>query len=162
MSAKACSGCGAPVEWRLNVAGRPEPFNSDGTSHFGNCPKAHLFRRPLPGETREEGEAYRSPWGELSAADILAYQLEEGRRQVRESGVMACRDRPRDARHGDKWCRSCFQARPRGFTCPAANFRPPVRYAEIDGQLVSLTGETLAKYLRSQRQRGVSREQAFV
>ena len=40
-----CRGCGQTMYWRDHpTTGRPHPFNADGTSHFGTCPKANEFR----------------------------------------------------------------------------------------------------------------------
>lgn len=117
---------------------------------------------PEPGEPYAgEEQPERSTWEELSRSEILDMQLEEGRLRVRESGVMACRENQREPVHGDKWCRACFQARPAGHECLAGNFRPPVRYAKVDGVVVSLAGSKLLQYLREQRKKGMSREQAF-
>lgn len=41
-----CKGCGASIEWRpFPTTGKMHPFNPDGTSHFGTCPRAADFRR---------------------------------------------------------------------------------------------------------------------
>jgi hypothetical protein len=40
-----CKGCDDRIYWVQTPAGRPMPVNPDGSSHWGTCPKAGLFRR---------------------------------------------------------------------------------------------------------------------
>ncbi len=39
----ACRSCGAAVVWG-ELAGKPHPFDEDGTSHFSTCPQADEWR----------------------------------------------------------------------------------------------------------------------
>ena len=41
----ACRGCGAAIIWGRTKKGKICPYNLDGTSHFGTCPKAGDFSR---------------------------------------------------------------------------------------------------------------------
>lgn len=50
-SVGSCRSCGAPVRWGETKAGKRNPFNPDGTSHFGTCPDAKRWsRNPAPKE----------------------------------------------------------------------------------------------------------------
>ena len=41
-----CRSCRAPVLWALTPAGKWNPLDADGTSHFATCPQAAEHRRP--------------------------------------------------------------------------------------------------------------------
>ncbi len=40
-----CKGCRAPIRWRRNESGTPQPFNPDGVPRHGTCPMAKTYRR---------------------------------------------------------------------------------------------------------------------
>lgn len=40
-----CRSCGAPVLWCLTPRGKKAPINSDGSSHFSNCPQSEQWRK---------------------------------------------------------------------------------------------------------------------
>ena len=63
---KRCRGCDAEVYWIRTKAGRPAPYNTDGTSHFSNCPNATAFRHikrggPHASYARGEGGKFSPP-----------------------------------------------------------------------------------------------------
>lgn len=135
--------CKAPVVWKAGANGKPEPFNLDGTTHYRTCVDADRFR----------GERY-DPWVEMGEDERFAFQLELSRESNHQ--VMACRARPRDAQHGDKWCRNCYQPRPVGYACEAANWGDAkkgtvVRYATVKGEAKPIRGAELRKYLKEAR-----------
>jgi len=40
-----CRGCHADIWWLRTKTGQLAPFNTEGVSHFSDCPKADVFRR---------------------------------------------------------------------------------------------------------------------
>lgn len=146
---KACRGCGATIVWRI-VDGKPQPFEASSllTSHWPNCKGAYLYAPHRASQRYTEAEmslrslkptdvlpAELNVWDEYGLDATLSYQLDCARQDVEASGVMACRSRPRDAQQGDKWCMSCFMARPPGYQCDAARFHPSLRYDIVKGRL---------------------------
>lgn len=132
---RACRGCGEKVKWSIGyVSQKLEPVNLDGSSHWSTCPAASRFRPPEPGERRsEEG---LNVWDTFNEAELRELQRESLRKETEETGVRACRDRPRDAQDGDRFCRACFQPRPASYECPAGKFTPTLLYGLDNGVLV--------------------------
>ena len=71
MNPNACRSCGAPVRWGL-LAGKPHPWNADGTSHFTSCPQAEAWRR--------DQEKARAERAELDARQGDLFGSQEGGR----------------------------------------------------------------------------------